>query len=108
MSAAKNVTTASFQADVLQNAKPVLVDFWAEWCGPCRQVSPILDQIAAEYADKIEIVKVNVDNEQQLAMQYGVVSIPALQVFKGGELVKSMVGAKPKNILVNELSEFLA
>ena len=108
MSTAKNVTTASFQADVLQNAKPVLVDFWAEWCGPCRQVSPILDQIAAEYADKIEIVKVNVDNEQQLAMQYGVVSIPALQVFKGGELVKSMVGAKPKNILVNELSEFLA
>lgn len=108
MSAAKNVTTASFQADVLQNAKPVLVDFWAEWCGPCRQVAPILDQIAAEYGDKIEIVKVNVDNEQQLAMQYGVVSIPALQVFQGGELVKSMVGAKPKSVLVNELSEFLA
>ena len=108
MSAAKNVTTASFKADVLDNAKPVLVDFWAEWCGPCRQVAPILDQIAAEYSDKIEIVKVNVDNEQQLAMQYGVVSIPALQVFHGGELVKSMVGAKPKNVLVNELSEFLA
>jgi len=108
MSAAKNVTTASFKVDVLENAKPVLVDFWAEWCGPCRQVAPILDQIAAEYGDKIEIVKVNVDNEQQLAMQYGVVSIPALQVFQGGELVKSMVGAKPKNVLVNELSEFLA
>lgn len=104
----KNVTTAEWQSVVLNSSKPVLVDFWAEWCGPCRQVSPILDQIAAEYADKIEIVKVNVDNEQQLAMQYGVVSIPALQVFKGGELVKSMVGAKPKNILVNELSEFLA
>ena len=108
MSAAKNVTTASFQADVLQNSKPVLVDFWAEWCGPCRQVAPILDQIAAEYGDKIEIVKVNVDNEPQLAGQYGVVSIPALQVFQGGELVKSMVGAKPKVVLVNELSEFLA
>jgi thioredoxin 1 len=93
---------------VLDNAKPVLVDFWAEWCGPCRQVAPILDQIAAEYGDKIEIVKVNVDNEQQLAMQYGVVSIPALQVFQGGELVKSMVGAKPKTVLVNELSEFLS
>lgn len=104
---AKNVTTASFAADVLKNPKPVLVDFWAEWCGPCRQVAPILDQIAAEYGDKIEIVKVNVDNEQQLAMQYGIISIPALQVFQGGEVVKSIVGAKPKAVLVNELSDFL-
>ena len=101
MSAAKNVTTASFKADVLDKSTPVLVDFWAEWCGPCRQVSPILDQIAAEYAGKIEIVKVNVDEEQALAMQYGITSIPALQVFQGGQLVKSMVGAKPKPILVN-------
>lgn len=107
MSAAKNVTTASFKADVLDKSTPVLVDFWAEWCGPCRQVSPILDQIAIEYAGKIEIVKVNVDEEQALAMQYGITSIPALQVFQGGQLVKSMVGAKPKPILVNELAEFL-
>ena len=104
---AKDVTTASFQADVLQNAKPVLVDFWAEWCGPCRQVAPILDQLAVEYADKIAIVKVNVDNEPQLAQQYGVTGIPALQVFQGGQLVKAMVGAKPKPVLVSELSEFL-
>ena len=106
--ASKNVTTASFQADVLNSTKPVLVDFWAEWCGPCRQVSPVLDAIASEYADKIEIVKVNVDEEPALAQQYGIVSIPALQVFKGGELVKQMVGAKPKPVLVAELSEFLS
>ncbi|MEY3889321.1 MAG: hypothetical protein RI931_443 [Actinomycetota bacterium] len=105
---AKDVTTASFQADVLDSEKPVLVDFWAEWCGPCRMVSPILDQIGEEYADKITIVKVNVDNEPGLAQQYGITGIPALQVFKGGVVVKSMVGAKPKQILVNDLNEFLA
>ena len=105
---AKNVTTASFQADVLNNAKPVLVDFWAEWCGPCRQVAPILDQISAEYGDKIEIVKVNVDENPDLAMNYNVTGIPLLGVFKGGELVKQLVGAKPKAKLVEELSEFLS
>ena len=105
---AKDVTTASFKADVLDSEKPVLVDFWAEWCGPCRMVSPILDQIGEEYADKITIVKVNVDNEPGLAQQYGITGIPALQVFKGGVVVKSMVGAKPKQILVNDLNEFLA
>lgn len=105
---AKNVTAASFQADVLDSARPVLVDFWAEWCGPCRMVSPILDEISVEYADKISIVKVNVDDEPGLAQKYGITGIPALQVFKSGELVKSMVGAKPKQILVNDLAEFLS
>ena len=105
---AKNVTTASFQADVLDNPKPVMVDFWAEWCGPCRMVSPILDEIATEYADKIDIVKVNVDEEPQLAMQYGVTGIPMMAVFQGGTIAKQMVGARPKNANVEDLAAFLA
>ena len=105
---AKNVTTASFQADVLDNPKPVMVDFWAEWCGPCRMVSPILDEIATEYADKIDIVKVNVDEEPQLAMQYGVTGIPMMAVFRGGTIAKQMVGARPKNAIVEDLAAFLA
>jgi thioredoxin 1 len=105
---AKNVTTASFQADVLDNPKPVMVDFWAEWCGPCRMVSPILDEIATEYAEKIDIVKVNVDEEPQLAMQYGVTGIPMMAVFQGGTIAKQMVGARPKTAIVEDLAAFLA
>jgi thioredoxin 1 len=104
---AKSVTTSSFQADVLSSGKPVLVDFWAEWCGPCRMVSPILDEISAEHGEKLTIVKVNVDEEPQLAQQYGITSIPALQVFQNGEVVKSIVGAKPKPQLLADLSEFI-
>jgi thioredoxin 1 len=104
---AKSVTTATFQADVLSSGKPVLVDFWAEWCGPCRMVSPILDEISAEHGEKLTIVKVNVDEEPQLAQQYGIVSIPALQVFQNGEVVKSIVGAKPKQQLLADLSDFI-
>jgi thioredoxin 1 len=102
------VTTASFQADVLDNPKPVMVDFWAEWCGPCRMVSPILDEIATEYSDKIEIVKVNVDEEPELAMKYGVTGIPMMAVFQGGAIAKQMVGARPKNAIVEDLASFLA
>ena len=106
--AAKNVTAASFQADVLDNPKPVMVDFWAEWCGPCRMVSPILDEIASEYADKIDIVKVNVDEEPSLAMEYGVTGIPMMAVFQGGVIAKQMVGARPKTAIVEDLAPFLA
>ena len=104
---AKSVTTSTFQADVLSSGKPVLVDFWAEWCGPCRMVSPILDEISAEHGEKLTIVKVNVDEEPALAQQYGITSIPALQVFQGGEVVKSIVGAKPKPQLLADVSEFI-
>ena len=105
--AAKNVTTDSFQADVLSADKPVLVDFWAEWCGPCRMVSPILDEIASEYSEKITIVKVNVDEEPALAQKYGITSIPAMHVFQGGEVVKQIIGAKPKPSLLADLSSFI-
>jgi thioredoxin 1 len=104
---AKTVTDESFTSDVLQNEKPVLVDFWAEWCGPCRQVSPILEEIAGEHADKIEIVKLNVDENPRTAADYGVVSIPTLNVYQGGQVVKSIVGAKPKAMLLRDLADFI-
>jgi thioredoxin 1 len=104
---ARAVTTATFKDEVLSNTKPVLVDFWAEWCGPCRMVSPIVDELGADYADKLDVVKVNVDEEPGLAQQYGITGIPALLVFKGGEIAKTMVGAKPKAILVQDLAEFI-
>ena len=107
MSSAKAVTDASFEADVLKSDKTILVDFWAEWCGPCRAVSPILDQIAAENADKIEIVKLNVDDNPQTAMQYQITSIPAMKVYRGGEVVKTVIGAKPKPALEADLAAFL-
>ncbi|NBQ92761.1 MAG: thioredoxin [Micrococcales bacterium] len=103
----KHVTTATFQSDVLSSDKPVLVDFWAEWCGPCRMVSPILDEISTEHGDKLTIVKVNVDEEPALAQQYGITSIPALHVFQGGQVVKQIVGAKPKVALLSDLQDFI-
>jgi thioredoxin 1 len=110
MSSAVAVTDASFDVDVIQasHSKPVMVDFWAEWCGPCRAVSPILDKIAEENAEKLSIVKVDVDANLETAEKYGITSIPAMFVFKDGEIVKRVIGAKPKPALEADLAEFLA
>ncbi len=105
--ATKTTTDATFEADVLRSEKPVLVDFWAVWCGPCRAVAPVLDEIAAAYADKIDVVKLNTDENPQTVAKYGIVSIPTLNVYVGGEVVKSMIGAKPKPILLRELADYL-
>ncbi len=105
--ATEQVTSANFDAMVLQSAVPVVVDFWAEWCGPCRAVAPILEEISNEYSSKIKIVKLNTDEEPALAMKYGVSSIPNMTVFQGGEVVKAIVGAKPKPVLLRELDEFI-
>jgi len=105
---AKDVSDQTFAEDVLASEKPIMVDFWAEWCGPCRAVSPILDQIATEHADKIEIVKLNVDHNPETAMKYQITSIPPMRVLKAGEVVKTVIGAKPKPALEQDLAEFLA
>jgi thioredoxin 1 len=101
------VTDASFADDVLGSDKPVLVDFWATWCGPCRMVAPVLEEIAAEHADKITVAKLDVDANPTVARDYQVLSIPTLILFKGGEPVQQIVGAKPKAALLHDLADYL-
>ncbi|OGX27329.1 MAG: thioredoxin [Omnitrophica WOR_2 bacterium RIFCSPHIGHO2_01_FULL_48_9] len=104
---ALQVDEKNFQAEVVNSGLPVLVDFWAEWCGPCKMLSPIVDEVAEELKSQLKVVKVNVDDSQELAMQYGIMSIPTLLVFKKGEIVAQMVGAMPKQQLLNKIKPIL-
>lgn len=106
MGATKQVTDASFADDVLMSDKPVIVDFWAEWCGPCKMVAPILDEIAGEH-DAVVVAKLNVDENPQTAAAYGITSIPTLNVYQGGQIVKTIIGAKPKAALLADLAPYL-
>lgn len=101
----KEFNEGNFQNDVLQSSSPVLVDFWAPWCGPCRAISPMIDEIASEYSGSITVGKVNVDDNQNLAMEYGVSGIPTLLVFKGGQVIRKFQGAPPKVRLQQALDE---
>lgn len=107
MGATKETTDATFDADVLKSDKPVLVDFWAPWCGPCKAIAPILEEIAEANSDKIQVVKLNTDQNPQVSAKYGITGIPTLNVYVGGEVVKSLVGALPKPKLLKELQPFL-
>jgi thioredoxin 1 len=97
------ITTSQFDAEVLESETPVIVDFWAEWCGPCRAVSPILEQIAEERSDELRVVKVNIDEEPELQQRYGILSIPTILLFKGGEPAAAAIGAQPKRMLERSL-----
>lgn len=107
MSAAAQVTDSSFEQDVLKSDIPVLVDFWAPWCGPCRMVAPVVDEIAQQYDGKLKVVKVNTDENPAVASQYGIRSIPTLMIFKGGQRVDMVVGAVPKTTLSTTLEKYL-
>ncbi len=107
MSSAAPVTDASFKEDVLDSNLPVLVDFWAPWCGPCRMVGPVVDEIAEQYEGQVKVVKLNTDDNPNTASQYGIRSIPTLMIFKGGQRVDMVVGAVPKTTLANTLEKYL-
>ena len=107
MGAVPAVTDASFDQDVLKSSKPVLVDYWAEWCGPCKQIAPIIEELAAEHGDKISFVKLDTNDNTAVPTQYGIMSIPTLQLFVGGEVATQIVGARSKGAILKALNEYL-
>lgn len=107
MGSVSAVTDATFEAEVLKSSKPVLVDYWADWCAPCKQIAPIIEELAHEYGDKVTFVKLDTNDNPNTPMSYGIMSIPTLQVFVNGEVVKSLTGSKSKGALVKALDEYL-
>jgi thioredoxin 1 len=107
MSDEMTVTTATFEAEVIKSAIPVVVDFWAEWCGPCRMIAPVLKELAKDYKDRLKVAKINVDEEPDLASRYGIQSIPTLLFFKGGQMVKQQIGAVPRPVLEKIVKELV-
>jgi len=107
MSDETKVTTGTFEAEVVKSAIPVVVDFWAEWCGPCRMIAPVLKELAKDYKDRLKVAKINVDEEPDLAARYGIQSIPTLLFFKGGQVVKQQIGAVPRPVLEKIVKELV-
>jgi thioredoxin 1 len=107
MSSAIQVDTANFETEVLQSDQPVLVDFWAPWCGPCKMISPIVEELAGDFAGKIKVAKINVDNNQDLAAKFGIRGIPTVMIFKGGQKVNAFVGLRPKEDLAKAIEAIL-
>lgn len=107
MGVIKAVTDETFETDVLHNSKPVIVEYWAEWCPPCRMVAPVLAEIAEEHADKIDVVKLNTDENPQTAQRYQILAVPTMNVFSGGEVVKQVLGAKSKSALLRDFEDFI-
>jgi thioredoxin 1 len=106
MGAVKVVTDDSFESDVLANPRPVVVEYWAQWCPPCRMVAPVLEEIAAEHAGTIDVVKLNIDENPLTARKYQILAVPTVNVFAGGELVKQILGARPKSAFLRDLADF--
>jgi len=107
MSEVRDVTDATFDAEVVKSAKPVMVDYWADWCAPCKQLSPIVDELARDYGDKVTFVKLDTNTNPDTPTRYGVMGLPTLQIWSGGQLVNSMTGGKTKNALIKALAEFI-